>query len=212
MDQGPYRDSPLGYLIASGIFVATYRAVPVAFYLGVYTGSLKGLGQRFEPFGQASGPFDERIVRPFWHFKLPPIDDLVGEQERGEQELTRFAERAEAGQRFAAFGVDQCAGSTQSLFLAVAASDFVWASGDGEFDLRHLSTRLTDDVVKLGQGTNNLVAKAVVPAPVHGAAIHRPLDADEGTLGAIHGFFQWRIAHGCDGVAEWLVSARRAQG
>ncbi len=30
---GPDRDSPLGYLIASGIFVASYRAVPVASYL-----------------------------------------------------------------------------------------------------------------------------------------------------------------------------------
>src|SRR5260221_11043459 len=29
-DQGPGRDNSLGYLIASGIFVASYRAVPVA--------------------------------------------------------------------------------------------------------------------------------------------------------------------------------------
>jgi hypothetical protein len=41
---GSDRDSPLGYLIASGIFVATYRAVPVALYLGVDARSLKGVG------------------------------------------------------------------------------------------------------------------------------------------------------------------------
>ena len=40
-DQGPDRDSPLGYLIASGIFVASYRAVPVASYLGGGTAVLK---------------------------------------------------------------------------------------------------------------------------------------------------------------------------
>src|SRR5687768_12516081 len=52
-DQGPDRDSPLGYLIASGIFVASYRAVPVSPYLGAHTALLKGIGERFEPFGEA---------------------------------------------------------------------------------------------------------------------------------------------------------------
>ena len=61
-DQGPDRDSPLGYLIASGIFVASYRAVPVAFYLGVHARSLKGVGQCFEPFGEMLRPFDERRI------------------------------------------------------------------------------------------------------------------------------------------------------
>ena len=51
-ESGPDRDSPLGYLIASGIFVATYRAVPVTCYLGVEACLLKGVGKRFEPFGQ----------------------------------------------------------------------------------------------------------------------------------------------------------------
>ena len=40
-DQDPDRDSSLGYLIASGIFVASYRAVPVAL-----------LGKRDWPFPQ----------------------------------------------------------------------------------------------------------------------------------------------------------------
>lgn len=55
--RNPDRDSPLGYLIASGIFVATYRAVPVAPYLGVYLRLLKGIGDRFQPFGKAFGAF-----------------------------------------------------------------------------------------------------------------------------------------------------------
>ena len=49
---GPDRDSPLGYLIASGIFVATYRAVPVGSYLGVAAVLLKGIGEGFKPFGE----------------------------------------------------------------------------------------------------------------------------------------------------------------
>ena len=56
---GPDRDSPLGYLIASGIFVATYRAVPVASYLGVPVPGLKGIGDGFEPLGEPVGAFDQ---------------------------------------------------------------------------------------------------------------------------------------------------------
>jgi hypothetical protein len=37
---------------------------------------------------------------------------------------------------------------------------------------------------------------------VHGAALDRAFDADEGSLGAIHDLFQRRIAHGSDGVAD----------
>jgi hypothetical protein len=54
-DQGPDRDSSLGYLIASGIFVASYRAVPVTYYLGVPSFALKGFGKRFEALGQSLG-------------------------------------------------------------------------------------------------------------------------------------------------------------
>jgi hypothetical protein len=42
--RSPDRDSPLGYLIASGIFVATYLAEPVAPYLSIRGGLLKGVG------------------------------------------------------------------------------------------------------------------------------------------------------------------------
>ena len=56
---GPDRDSPLGYLIASGILLASYRAVPVTAYLGVNARPLKGIGEQLEPFGEALRPFDQ---------------------------------------------------------------------------------------------------------------------------------------------------------
>jgi hypothetical protein len=80
LDQGPDRDSPLGYLIASGIFVATYRAEPVSTYLGVDDRFLKGVGERFEPFGESSRPFDELCIRAIGKFEFLAVDDLVGEQ------------------------------------------------------------------------------------------------------------------------------------
>ena len=58
-ESGPNRDSPLGYLIASGIFVATYRAVPVTCYLGASVARLKGVGDGFEPLGEPVGAFDQ---------------------------------------------------------------------------------------------------------------------------------------------------------
>jgi len=54
-DQGQTRDSSLGYLIASGMFMASYRAVPVCPYLGVRCVGLKGVGKRFELLRE---PFD----------------------------------------------------------------------------------------------------------------------------------------------------------
>ena len=61
---GPDRDSPLGYLIASGIFVASYRAVPVALYLGVHSRSLKCVGQCFEPLGEKLRTLHEFGIGP----------------------------------------------------------------------------------------------------------------------------------------------------
>ena len=80
-DQGPNRDSPLGYLIASGIFEASYRAVPVAPYLGVDGPALKGVGNRFEPVGDLFGAFDQRRVGAGVDQIRSPVDDLVGEQQ-----------------------------------------------------------------------------------------------------------------------------------
>jgi hypothetical protein len=62
LDQGPDRDSPLGYLIASGIFVATYRAVPVAPYLGIHRRLLKGIGKGLEALGELGCTLDDAYI------------------------------------------------------------------------------------------------------------------------------------------------------
>lgn len=85
-DQGQTRDSSLGYLIASGMFVASYRAVPVQPYLGFRGATLKGPGKRFESFGKAfdsGGKF--RVGRwRRWRCRFGPLfDQLVGEQQAG---------------------------------------------------------------------------------------------------------------------------------
>src|SRR5205085_930150 len=108
-DQGPNRDSSLGDLIASGIFVASYRAVPVEPYLSVRALALKGLGERFEASRERFGARGERWVRfrgrgGFSRFGAF-FNDLVGEQQCGEQELPGFGQGAEAGQRLARLGV-----------------------------------------------------------------------------------------------------------
>ena len=79
-ESAPDRDSPLGYLIASGIFVATCRAEPVGAYLSINAYLLKGAGERFETFGEPLCPFDQLIVRPFRHLELATVDYLVGQQ------------------------------------------------------------------------------------------------------------------------------------
>ena len=85
-DQDPTRDSPLGYLIASGIFVASYRVVPVGSYLGADTAFLKGHGERLDPLRKR---FDSRGQRRIdvGHRGLHPglFEQLVGQQQRCEQ-------------------------------------------------------------------------------------------------------------------------------
>ena len=61
-------------------FRGSYEAVPVALYLGVYARSLKGVSQRFEPFGELLGPFDQGGLWSGGQFDLPAVDDLVGQQ------------------------------------------------------------------------------------------------------------------------------------
>src|SRR6185295_9537473 len=141
-DQGPDRDSSLGYLIASGIFVASYRAVPVDPYLGDGRVILKLLGERLEAPGERFGALHQRRVRAGRlggrrrHDVRAAFHQLVGQEQRGEQELARFAKRAEPGQRFAALAVDEPRRGPQGLLLALAAGDLVGAPGDIEVDHR----------------------------------------------------------------------------
>ena len=79
-DQGPDRDRPLGYLIASGMFSCSYEAEPVAPYLGVLRVALKGVGKRFEPIGDAGRALDGLGIGAGVDLVGAAIDDLVGEQ------------------------------------------------------------------------------------------------------------------------------------
>ena len=71
--------------------MASYRAVPVAIYLGARGLRLKGIRERLEPFGKSFG-----ARRAFqigarglgsWCGVGPVVDQLVGEQQTGEQKL-----------------------------------------------------------------------------------------------------------------------------
>ena len=94
-------------LIASGIFVGSYRAVPVASYLGVDGLFLKGVGERFQPLGERLDPAGDLGVGPAGGMSVRPSTIWSASSSAGEQQLPRFAEGAEAGQRLAALGVDQ---------------------------------------------------------------------------------------------------------
>ena len=71
-------------------FRSSYEAEPVTPYLGVMVSLLKGVGQRFEAFGDAFAARDERGIKRFRQFHLAPVNNLVGEEQRGEQQLARF--------------------------------------------------------------------------------------------------------------------------
>ena len=57
---------------------------------------------------------------------------------------------------------------------------------------------LTDDLVEFAKCLGNAGAKPFVAAAtlIHRAALNRALDPKQGTLDAIHGFFEWLTAHG----------------
>src|SRR5206468_9756588 len=62
------------------------------------------------------------------------LDQLVGQKQRREKKLARFAQRAEACDGFAALGVDQTRGGTEAILLALPASDRIDAPGDRKVD------------------------------------------------------------------------------
>ena len=76
--------------------MASYRAVPVDLYLGCRGAVLKRRGERFKALGERFGaPGKLRIclggLRRRWRNDSGLIvDELVGEQQRGEQELPCF--------------------------------------------------------------------------------------------------------------------------
>ena len=57
--------------------------MPVLPYLVLNLVSLKLARQRFEPFGEKLRSFDQLGIGSARDLDLPAIDDLVGQQERG---------------------------------------------------------------------------------------------------------------------------------
>src|SRR4029078_12868560 len=96
-DQGPGRDSSLLDSKPQGFSEGSYRAVPVEFYLGIRRRILKLRRKRLEVAGQPLGALDQHGIGAgrFGRRRVRgsiglALDHLVGEQQRGEQELARF--------------------------------------------------------------------------------------------------------------------------
>jgi hypothetical protein len=111
------------------MFKARTRQNPSPRYLGVDARPLKGFRKGFEPFGKFLGTIDDCRIECGGQIDFAPVHDLVGQQQRCKQQLPRFGEGAEAGQRLTALGVDQRARGAKILFLAIAASDSIGAAG-----------------------------------------------------------------------------------
>ncbi len=160
---------------------ASYRAVPVDPYLGVRRLILKRLGERLEA---ACQPLGARGKLGVWSCRLhgcwgaPTIallDQLVGEQQPGEQQLASLRQRPKAADRLAALGIDKAGRGPEGLLLAASAGDAVGAPGDDEIDLGHLSPRCPDQLIEIGNGFADLASKLFVAA-VFVPAFERPLD------------------------------------
>lgn len=133
----PGRDSSLGSVIASGMFLGSYRAVPVAVYLGSLGSRLKASRNLLQPVGDPFGSLGNSRIRAARQTAIP-FDELIGKKEAREQELPRLRKHSKPGKGLAAFRIDQCRRSLQVGFLAIAAGDAIGAAGYGDIDFRHV--------------------------------------------------------------------------
>lgn len=136
-----------------------HRAVPVSPYLGCASPALKSLGDLLHPIGE---PLDrqrdarvylarcrDRIGQPLFRRDddgVARVFQLVGEQQRGEQQLANLVDAAHAGARLRRFLVDQPTEITKMILLAVTTRDIISATADLDDYLRHtLPPRRTHD-------------------------------------------------------------------
>src|SRR5947209_17998884 len=102
---------------------------------------LKGLRKRLEARSERFGAANELWIR-FGRGRDRSggarflIDELVGEEKPGEQELARFGQGAATGQRFPALAGEQARGGFEILLLAFAAGDLIGSPGDSDVDHR----------------------------------------------------------------------------
>src|SRR4051794_4380340 len=126
------------------MFKARTGQYPSSANLGACALALKGVGERFEAGGERFDAARKFRIGCRGRLRLgylgALLDDLVGQQQRREEELARFGQRAEPGERLAALAVDQTPGGTQILFLALSASDLIGAAGDRQVDHRRHQT------------------------------------------------------------------------
>src|SRR4051812_17511414 len=118
-----------------GMFISSYRAVPVALYLGARVASLKVVGQRLDPRRQSLQRLGDRRVGRRRHRIRDAgagadLLDVVGDQQRREQQLTGFGEAAERRMRVLGAAIDFGRDRAEMLLLAVAAGDIVAPAGD----------------------------------------------------------------------------------
>src|SRR5512139_1107184 len=105
---------------------SSYRAVPVEKDLSIADALLKSLCERLHPLGEPFERFGDRRVGLGIELECgvtagPHLLELVGEQQRGEQQLARLPEAAEGAFGFARLAMDDRADRAEMVFLAVAA-------------------------------------------------------------------------------------------
>src|SRR5690348_8633232 len=120
---------------------ARTRQYPSSNDLGIRSRALKLCSEHFEAVRERFGALDQRRIRRRRRRRRRRgigilVDQLVGEQQRGEQELARFRQRPEAGERLATLAVDEARGGAEILLLALAARHLVGAACDIEVDQR----------------------------------------------------------------------------
>jgi hypothetical protein len=90
---------------------------------------LKLCSERFEAVGERFCAFDKRRIR---HSRSgcfrSLLDQLVGEEQRCEEELAGFAQRPESREGFAALTVDEARGGAEILLFSLSTGNLINAA------------------------------------------------------------------------------------
>ena len=131
--------APKDLLIASGIFEGSHRAVPVSPYLGASASTLKVRCASFETGSDCFQPIGVIIGsggRNSGSSRRTAFVQLIGQQQRGEQQLAGFALPGHVAHR-AQLGIDQSAQASDMGFLALGAGHGIIAATDRKGDITH---------------------------------------------------------------------------
>ena len=143
------------------------------------------------------GALDQLGVGPARQLDLAPVDDLVGEQQRGEQQLARFGQACRARRalpcswhrpaprRRADCPPRRCGRRRDNARPAMVSST-------SAISAPRRAAGGANQVVELGDDAGDLAAQRVVAAAVHRPALDRALDAQQGAFGAVKGLVEGR--------------------